>query len=460
MNRHSFTLYRNLLWLWDFICLNLVFLLASVSIPRVDPVHWSAYHVFFLFFNLAWQFSVYLMALYFSKNWLDFKSFTKGTLKCYLLTVLAVLLFIFIYQYPYSRFFVGTCFGGFLSLLIINRVFLNIAIFSLRDRSRLAKKVVVLGNNEQSKRLIRYFKEESKLVKVVGQFRDEDQSAFNDIPLIRNLEECIPYVINNQVNEIYSTLPPEKYPYIYELALEAEKHFVHFKFVPDFKVFVNRNVYVDFVDDVPVLSLRKEPLENTGNRIMKRAFDVVISSLVSIFILSWLLPLLAIIIKLDSKGPVFFIQPRSGKNNETFPCIKLRSLKVNDEANSKQVTRNDNRVTQVGRFLRKSNLDEMPQFINVLMGHMSIVGPRPHMLKHTQDFSGLYNEYTIRHFVKPGVTGWAQVNHLRGEITNQELLRKRIEHDIWYLENWSLLLDIKIVLLTIWVSITGSKNAF
>jgi len=133
---------------------------------------------------------------------------------------------------------------------------------------------------------------------------------------------------------------------------------------------------------------------------------------------------------------------------------------MNTEANSKQVTKDDARITWIGRFMRKSNIDELPQFINVLFGDMSIVGPRPHMLKHTEDFSRLLGEYMIRHFVKPGVTGWAQVHGYRGEIKKQEQLRKRIEHDIWYLENWSLWLDLRIILQTVFVTMKGDKNAY
>ena len=169
---------------------------------------------------------------------------------------------------------------------------------------------------------------------------------------------------------------------------------------------------------------------------------------------------MAIIIKLSSRGPVFFVQLRSGRDNKSFRCFKFRTLRVNKEADSKQVTANDSRITRVGSFMRKTNLDELPQFFNVLLGNMSVVGPRPHMLKHTEDYSKILNEYMIRHFVKPGVTGWAQVHGFRGEIKVKEQLRKRIEHDIWYLENWSIWLDLRIIFLTIYVTIKGDKNAY
>jgi len=166
------------------------------------------------------------------------------------------------------------------------------------------------------------------------------------------------------------------------------------------------------------------------------------------------------LIKLSSRGPVFFVQWRSGKDNKPFRCIKFRSLAVNDNANVQQVTRGDSRITPLGKFLRKTNLDELPQFLNVLAGSMSVVGPRPHMLRHTEMYSKILGQYMIRHFVKPGVTGWAQVNGFRGEIKREDQLRKRIEHDIWYLEHWSSWLDIRIILLTLYVTLKGDKNAF
>ena len=461
MNKSSFIFFRMLLWLWDLISLNAVLLFASVAIFRADAINTREYHLFFAIFNLIWMTSVYLTQLYMSKNWLDFELFFKRTFKCYILTITGLLFFIFIYHYQYSRFFVFFCFTGVATILLFNRVVFNLLVISLRSKFKLAKNVVVLGYNEVSIRLINYFQKEAKLVKLAGCFDDKGKIQNSaSLPVFSDLRECMGFVKQHEVTEIYSTLFPENYPYLFELAKEAEKEFVYFKFVPDYHIFVNRNIYVDFLDDIPVLSLRKEPLEDTGNRIKKRAIDIIISSLVIVFILSWLIPLLAILIKLDSRGPVFFIQLRSGKNNKPFRCIKFRSLRVNNEADSKQVSRNDERITRLGRIMRKTNIDELPQFFNIFLGSMSIVGPRPHMLKHTEHFAELYKEYMIRHFVKPGLTGWAQVNGYRGEIKENELLRKRVEFDTWYMENWSLYLDMRIILLTILVSIKGDKNAF
>ena len=209
-----------------------------------------------------------------------------------------------------------------------------------------------------------------------------------------------------------------------------------------------------------MISMRNEPLEDLGNRIRKRLFDVVVSSLVAIFILSWLVPIIGILILLESRGPIFFIQERSGKDNKPFPCLKFRSMRVNKQSNEKQATKNDMRVTKIGKFLRRTSLDEFPQFLNVLKGDMSIVGPRPHMLKHTDEYSKLIGKYMVRQFLKPGITGWAQVNGYRGETLELKQMQKRVEHDLWYIENWSFFLDLKIMVLTVFNTLKGDDNAF
>jgi undecaprenyl-phosphate galactose phosphotransferase/putative colanic acid biosynthesis UDP-glucose lipid carrier transferase len=169
---------------------------------------------------------------------------------------------------------------------------------------------------------------------------------------------------------------------------------------------------------------------------------------------------MAILIKLETKGPVFFKQLRSGKDNQPFYCIKFRSMKLNGESDTRQARKDDYRITKIGAFMRRNSIDEMPQFFNVLMGEMSVVGPRPHMLHHTQEYSEIIDQYMVRHFVLPGITGWAQVRGLRGETKEDGAMEERVKADIWYLENWSLLLDLKIVFLTCWQLIVGQDNVF
>ena len=193
---------------------------------------------------------------------------------------------------------------------------------------------------------------------------------------------------------------------------------------------------------------------------VKRAFDVIFAFLVLTLLLSWFVPLVALIIKLESKGPVFFKQLRTGKDNQPFYCLKFRSMQVNAEANNKQASKGDARVTRVGAFIRKTSIDELPQFINVLRGEMSIVGPRPHMLKHTEEYSQVVNGFMHRHTVTPGITGLAQVRGYRGETKETTAMAKRVELDIWYIENQSFLLDLEIVAMTVVQAVKGNENAF
>jgi len=230
---------------------------------------------------------------------------------------------------------------------------------------------------------------------------------------------------------------------VIDLYPKAELSFIKMKFVPNFDGLVQHQTSIDFFGPFPILSLRTEPLELRYNQVKKRLFDIIFSVLVILLVFTWLFPIIGLLIKLGSRGPIFFVQKRSGKNNQTFECVKFRSMKVNEDANLKQATANDDRLTALGKFMRKTNIDELPQFFNVLLGNMSVVGPRPHMLKHTEQYSKLISQYMLRHWLKPGITGWAQVNGYRGETKEVEDMVKRVEYDIWYGENWNFFLDLR-----------------
>lgn len=208
------------------------------------------------------------------------------------------------------------------------------------------------------------------------------------------------------------------------------------------------------------LTFANHQVKIISNTTIKRAFDVLFALLVTLLLLSWLIPLIAILIKLDSRGPVFFKQLRTGKDGVPFYCFKFRSMHINADADHKQASRNDSRVTKIGSFIRKTSIDELPQFINVLRGEMSVVGPRPHMIQHTEVYSNTINNFMVRHTVVPGITGLAQVSGHRGETKETEAMIKRVNADIHYLQNWSFSLDMKIVWLTAYQAVRGSENAF
>lgn len=245
-----------------------------------------------------------------------------------------------------------------------------------------------------------------------------------------------------------------------EIVQVAEHKMVRIYIVPDFK-YINMGPHsFEIIQGVPFMKMMKEPLENSENQFYKRTFDVIMSLFVVVFILSWLVPIVAIIIKLESKGSVFFLQKRSGIKNEPFNCIKFRSMAVNSNADLQSAKKGDARVTKFGQFMRKTSIDELPQFINVLIGNMSVVGPRPHMLSQTEQYSKITKKYMLRHIVKPGITGWAQVMGSRGEIFSDKDMEKRVEKDIWYIQNWSLFLDLKIVFLTFYNIVRGDEQAY
>jgi len=285
-------------------------------------------------------------------------------------------------------------------------------------------------------------------------------SELTHYPILSSISDAMATSKELHVNEIFSTISPENTPGIYKLMQQADQECIRFKLIPNFSYFVDRPVHIDYFNDIPVLSLRNEPLNETMNKIKKRLFDILISLLVIVFILSWMIPLVALLIWLDSRESVFFVQLRSGKNNSVFPCLKFRSMYMNKEENIRQASINDERLTKIGRFLRRTNLDEFPQFLNVFIGDMSVVGPRPHMLRHTEEYSKILSQYMVRHFLKPGITGWAQANGFRGETKKVQMMAKRVEYDLWYMENWSLWLDIRILFLTLMITLKDPKDTF
>ena len=211
---------------------------------------------------------------------------------------------------------------------------------------------------------------------------------------------------------------------------------------------------------IRLMTIRREPLQAEYNRVLKRVFDIFFSLAILLTIFPILYIVVGILIKLSSPGPILFTQKRTGLYGQDFMCYKFRTMKVNEDTDLLQAVKNDPRKTKIGDFLRRTNLDEFPQFINVLLGNMSVVGPRPHMLKHTNQYSVLIDKYMVRHLVKPGVTGWAQVTGYRGETKTLEQMEGRVKRDVWYIENWTFFLDIKIIVVTVLNMFKGEKNAY
>ena len=291
---------------------------------------------------------------------------------------------------------------------------------------------------------------------IMGFFSDEPAS---DIPSYKgNIGDLEQFVAENSIDEIYCAIPENERQELQNIISLAERNAIDFFYVPQFSKYISRRFEIENFGAVPVLSIHPHPLNNPVNMAIKRGFDLLVSSIVLLFSPIIFLPI-AIGVKLSSPGPVFFKQERTGYRGKSFKCLKFRSMRVNDKSDSLQATKDDPRKTKFGNFIRKTSLDELPQFINVFMGDMSIVGPRPHMVQQTQEYSELIDKYMLRHTLKPGITGWAQVNGFRGPTDELWKMEKRVEYDVWYAENWNFMLDVKIMFLTVVNAVRGEQNA-
>ena len=447
----------------DFISLNTVYLfLRLVFIDKIPLTSTDAYFRYLIIANVVWLFLTWFLRAYSRSLIISFEEFTKRTIQIFLIWIILILFYLFFArELIISRYFT-LCFTlafGF-GLFLNKFIYLGILRY-FRNSDFLIKKVIILGYNETAKKLALYFEQDVLNTEIIGYIENEENIVeLSHYPVLANIDDTLKVAKELNVQEIFSTITPEQNKFVYELMYQAEKECIRFRIVPNLSLFITREVHIEYYGELPILSLRKEPLDDVGNRIKKRVLDIIISLMATMFILSWLIPLIGMLILLESGRPIFFKQLRTGKDKKPFYCYKFRSMKNNIEADLKQASRNDNRITFLGRILRKTSLDEFPQFLNVLRGEMSLVGPRPHMLKHTTDYSKVVDEYMVRQFIKPGITGWAQINGYRGEISKPEQIKMRVNKDLWYLENWTLWLDIRILFLTIYYVFRGDERAY
>ena len=413
---------------------------------------------------------IYLFSLYISVFWVliavrnDFYEVQRYTK----ITQVSVLVFrqalIFsITLYAFIGFFKQAnisrlALGYYLIFILFIITFFKFLIYYLLNRYRVAfggnfRNVVLIGDTEKARQLLSIFNKRMDFgFKCKKQFFVKGESF--------SLQNCISYIIENNIDEIYASIGDLSNKQISKLIDFADNNLKELKFIPDNKEIYTKKLKYEYYDYIPIISLRNIPLQLPLNKFIKRLFDVLFSSAVIIFVLSWLTPLLAILIKLESKGPVFFKQVRIGFNYQEFDCYKFRSMKPNDKDDLDQALKGDSRITKVGSFIRKTSIDELPQFFNVLFGDMSVVGPRPHMVTHTNKYAESVDKFMVRHFVKPGITGLAQISGFRGEIETDKDIINRVKYDIFYIENWSILLDVKIALQTLINAIKGEDKAY
>ena len=341
-------------------------------------------------------------------------------------------------------------------VLSIYRISLNLFLKRMHAQGFDQRKAVIIGSGGMGNRLEDVFKLRKDFgIRFLGYYDDEEQSSKTRGRIHNFFEEAESLGIDLiYINEFLDK------KLIKKVISFADDHFIKVKIIPSGALQLEKNLSFSRYGDLTVINVNEIPLDHVFHRILKRTFDIIFSLLVIVFVLSWLIPLVGFLIKLESKGPIFFIQERNGVNNNIFMCLKFRSMTPNDYADTHQATKNDPRVTRIGAFLRHTSLDEMPQFINVLFGDMSVVGPRPHPIPINKAFKNQIEKYNSRHKIKPGITGLAQIKGYRGEIEKPHQIRSRVRLDYFYIQNWTLWFDIKICILTIYELVLNRENAY
>ena len=350
----------------------------------------------------------------------------------------------------FPRIFLFYSMAAYLIFLLVERIILRMFLVRFRANKGNTKTIVLIGNERTMQHLYEILKTPIYGYNIAGFFYDGECDN-EEIASMRlgGVGDIYGWIATHpRINEIYGYFPKEQHDTINMMSKFCDNHLIRFYYIPAINVFKG-NMSISFMEDIPVIARREEPLRKGKNKVIKRIFDLFFSLCVLILVFPWVFIWVTIMIKIQSPGPIFFLQERTGLDGKIFKCIKFRSMKVNTDANEVQATKDDPRKFPFGNFMRKTNIDEIPQFINVFLGDMSVVGPRPHMLKHTAEYSKLINHFMVRHFAKPGITGLAQVSGFRGETRYIDQMEGRVKKDIEYIEGWTFLLDLKIIAQTI-----------
>lgn len=361
-----------------------------------------------------------------------------------------------------STRFLVIFYTAFLALLVSYRLIFRHFVKIYRRKGGNRRTVALVGDGSNMVELYEEMTADpTSGFKVVGYFAEHPSDNYpKECHYLGTPQEVIPYLKKSKAEQLYCGLTSSHSKEILPIISYCENNLIHFYSVPNVRNYLKRRMHLELIGNVPVLDIRQEPLAQPENRLAKRLFDIVFSLLFLCTIFPIIFIIIGLAIKITSPEPIFFKQKRSGEENKEFWCYKFRSMRVNKDSDKVQATLNDPRKTRLGNFMRKTSIDELPQFINVLLGDMSVVGPRPHMLKHTEEYSKLIDKYMVRHFVKPGITGWAQVTGFRGETKKLWQMEGRVERDIWYLEHWTFMLDLYIIYKTVKNAVKGEKEAY
>ncbi|NDV96585.1 undecaprenyl-phosphate glucose phosphotransferase [Dysgonomonas sp. 521] len=448
----------------DLLLINVFFLLAFHFFYDSTPVgnmYSREFMTAFLLINLCYFFIASFIRFHISSNVVYLDSIVQKSsvfIALYAFLITTGFSVFNIVSIPVLPWIVG--FFILATLFITWHILFRVVLKIYRRRGYNYRQVIIIGGSQNAVKIHKSLLISDFGYKVMG-FFDDDPNKKDLLPnYLGKISEVKAYTQDVEVDEIFCTLPGSEDQTIVDLITYSEKNMIRFHLVPEFNKFIKRRFSLMFLESTPVLSLRNEPLQHFSNRLVKRTFDLLFSILVLLAVFPIIYIIFGAIIKATSPGPVIFKQKRTGKDGRIFNCYKFRSMRPNKEADKLQATAGDSRITKVGAFMRKTSIDELPQFINVFKNDMSVVGPRPHMLKHTELYSSIIDKFMVRHLVKPGITGWAQVTGYRGETKTVEEMEGRVVRDVWYLENWTFFLDLKIIYLTIINVFKGDANAF
>lgn len=467
ITRNENTLIQKLIIVGDIILINIIALLTATFIPDLSDKVSTDFKIYILICNISILIAefcippiIHLRNVVFSKI-------------AYRMTKLVLIQAILSYTLYRIIFLSGGMFNALLFHIVISfvvifasRILERKLLVWYRQRGGNIRTFILVGNDPANVMIYNYLANDPALgYKPLGYFSD---STINDCPKdlkklgsLKELQEITSGKCEKKLysNEIFCSVSHDEVELISSIMRYCDKNVIHFYYVPRILGSLKLGLSSERVGDFTLFTNHIAPLDNPNYKFAKRCFDIIISLFVCIFLLP-IIPIVAIIIKLQSPGPIFFAQERTGFNGKKFKCLKFRSMHVNNDADKAQATENDPRKFPFGSFMRKTNLDEFPQFFNVLRGDMSIVGPRPHMLYHTELYSNIIDKYMVRHFSKPGITGYAQVTGYRGETKELWQMEERIKRDIWYIENWSIWLDIQIIFKTAKSIIIKDENAY
>lgn len=464
-NRHKFT------FIFCCIVLDLLAMLGGaivfLNFAKETPIDLNEFVLnnIFMVSIISWLLPTLYFRLYQLDSIFSLDTFYRNTWHSFIVQRILWQSYLFIFQGT-AQYSIGTAANLFqltfmVFYLLLSRALFTMALTKVKTWVKKPMNVAIWGFNRTSIELASQLETNSYFINFLGIINDNSDLQYKNKEVFSEaLINAIHKASVNKIDEMYVVAKPN---YIKDLNTYfelADKYCMRLKFVPDFSMISRGQFSTSNFNNFQIIRPRYEPLQDAYNRLIKRIFDIVFSLLVIILILSWLYPIMAIIIKKQSKGPVLFKQLRTGKKNKSFWCYKFRSMQNNALSDIQQAQKNDSRVTPIGKFMRRTSIDEMPQFFNVLLGDMSVVGPRPHMIKHTEDYNEQINNFMVRHFVKPGITGLAQVTGYRGEITKVSDIKRRVDADINYLQNWSLVKDIKICFLTVFNTLKGDEKAF